>query len=365
MSRWAPVTSGPISFSGSVPGPTLSARTLGASFSISGSADCADGDGDRDGHAALASGSIGRAHQPVDRLVEVGVRHDDQVVLRAAQRLDALAGVRGGPVDVLGDRGGADEAHRRDVGMGEDGVHRLGVAVDDVQHALGQAGLGQQLGEAQRAGRVLLRRLQDERVAAGDRHRKHPHRHHGREVERGDAGAHAERLAQRPAIHAGADRLGELALQEMRDAAGELDHLEPAHQRAARVRQHLAVLGGDHRGQLVGVLLDQLLELEHDAGTAQRRRGGPAGEGLARGRDRRVDLGAVAKATRFATSPVAGLNTSPVRPPAPATVLPAMKCPIVSTITLLPFRGRMLTGRGGREQKFQVVPVAGELVCRR
>ena len=35
---------------------------------------------------------------------------------------------------------------------------------------------------------IALGRLQDEGVAAGHRDRKHPHRHHGREVERGDAG---------------------------------------------------------------------------------------------------------------------------------------------------------------------------------
>src|SRR5213076_1539465 len=59
-------------------------------------------------------------------------------------------------------------------------------------------------------------------------HRKHPHRHHRREIERRDAGADAERLAHRPAVDATPDLLGEFALQQMRDAAGELDHLDTA-----------------------------------------------------------------------------------------------------------------------------------------
>ena len=62
--------------------------------------------------------------------VEVGVGQHEHVVLRAAERLDALA-VRGaGLVDVLRDRGGADEGDGLDVGVGEQGVDGLLVAVE-------------------------------------------------------------------------------------------------------------------------------------------------------------------------------------------------------------------------------------------
>src|SRR3546814_5659279 len=44
--------------------------------------------------------------------------------------------------------------------------------------------------------RVAFGRLQDEGVAAGERNREHPHRHHRREVERRDAGNHAQGLAE-------------------------------------------------------------------------------------------------------------------------------------------------------------------------
>ncbi len=52
---------------------------------------------------------------------------------------------------------------------------------------------------------IALRGLEDEGVAADQRHRKHPQRHHGRKVERRDAGGHAQRLAQRVAVDARAD----------------------------------------------------------------------------------------------------------------------------------------------------------------
>ena len=111
-----------------------------------------------------------------------------------------------------------------------------------------------QLGQGQRAGRVLLRRLEDEGVAAGDGERRHPQRDHGREVEGRDAGADADRVADREQVDAAADLMAELALHQLRQAAGELDHLEPAGDRALRVLERLAVLVGDQAGQPVDVL---------------------------------------------------------------------------------------------------------------
>jgi acyl-CoA reductase-like NAD-dependent aldehyde dehydrogenase len=75
-------------------------------------------------------------------------------------------------------------------------------------------------------------------------------------------------------------RLGELmmeagalsvfALQGMRDAAGELDHLQAALDVALRVGDDLAVLAREHLGHLVHIGFDEPLEVEHDAGAALR-----------------------------------------------------------------------------------------------
>jgi hypothetical protein len=51
----------------------------------------ADGDGHRDGHAALAGGAVGAGGDVVGGELQVGVRQDDRVVLGAAEGLDALA----------------------------------------------------------------------------------------------------------------------------------------------------------------------------------------------------------------------------------------------------------------------------------
>ena len=106
-----------------------------------------------------------------------------------------------------------------------------------------------------RHGRIALRRLEDEGVAAGDRRRAFPQRDHGREIERRDAGDDAERLAQRIEVDAGAGAFGVFALQQMRDAAGELDHLEAALDVALGVGEGLAVLGGQQPGEVVVFLL--------------------------------------------------------------------------------------------------------------
>jgi hypothetical protein len=52
------------------------------------------GNGDRYRHATLSGRAVGGAHDRVDRLVEIGVRHDDHVVLRAAERLESSACAR-------------------------------------------------------------------------------------------------------------------------------------------------------------------------------------------------------------------------------------------------------------------------------
>ena len=118
------------------------------------------------------------------------------------------------------------------------------VAVDDVEDAVWEAGFFEHLGQKERGAGVALAGLEDEGVAAGNGDGEHPHRHHRGKVERRDAGDDAERLAHGPAIDAGADLLGELALEQLRDAGGELDDLKAARGFALRVGEDLAVLAG-------------------------------------------------------------------------------------------------------------------------
>ena len=239
----------------------------------------AHGDGDRDRHAALAGRTVAGADQRIDGLVEIGVGHDDHVVLGAAEALDAFAVRAAAAVDVLRDRRGADEADGGDLGMVEDGVDGFLVAVHDLEDAVGQAGFLHQLGEHQRHGGVALGGLEDEGVAAGDGRAHLPHRDHRREVEGRDAGGDAERLAHRIHVDAGAGGVGEFALQEMRRADAEFGDLKAAHHVAAGVRQGLAVLAGEGLGELVHVAVEECYELHHHPRPALRVGGAPGGLG--------------------------------------------------------------------------------------
>ena len=60
-----------------------------------------DHHGDRQRHAALAGRAERAAHQRVDRGVQIGVRHDDRLILRRAEGLHPLAVRAGGGVDMF------------------------------------------------------------------------------------------------------------------------------------------------------------------------------------------------------------------------------------------------------------------------
>ena len=142
-------------------------------------------------------------------------------------------------------------------GCVEDRVDRDLVAVDDVEDAVRDARPRRSSSARKLAAdgsfsdglrmNVLPRR---------DGRREHPHRDHRREVERGDAGHHAERLADLVDVDAARDLLGEAALEQARDAARELEVLEAAGDLAEGIGRDLAVLGGEQRGDLLAVRLD-------------------------------------------------------------------------------------------------------------
>ncbi len=244
--------------------------------------DVAHGHHHRDRHAPLAGRPEPGVHGGVGSEVEVRVRQDHHVVLGAAEGLDALAVAGPGLVDVLGDRGRADERDRLHVRVGQQRVDRHPVPVHDVVHAVGEPGLPPELSDEVRRTRVLLTRLDDHRVARCDGDRVEPHGHHSGEVERRDDAHDPERLAHGVYVDTGGDPRRVAPLEQVRYAARELDHLEAAGHLAQCVGQDLAVLGGDDRGELPPPLVEQLAEGEQDLGPPGQRRGAPVGEGRPR-----------------------------------------------------------------------------------
>ena len=100
-------------------------------------------------------------------------------------------------------------------------------------------------------------------------------RDHAREVERRDAGADANGLADGVHVDRRAGAFGELTLLQVRNAADEFADFEAADDIALGVFDGLAMLRGEQRRQLVHVLVQEFDELEEDAGAALRVGGGP------------------------------------------------------------------------------------------
>ena len=291
------MTSGPICDSRVVAGADDDRRHPLGDGGDQRSATRADGDDHRDGHAALARRAVAGGDGRVGRGGDVGVGQHDHVVLGPAERLArACRGAppsrrRAGRSGVLPTKETAATS-----GSVEQRVDRDGVTVDDVEHAVGHAGLAGQLGEEERGRRVPLGGLEHEGVAAGDGVGQHPERDHHREVERRDAGDDAQRLEHGVDVHAGG-HLGRVrALEQVRDAAGELDVLEPARHLAGGVAQHLAVLGRDGGGQVGRGPADQVAQAKEDGGAGAERAGAPFGGGLGRRGDRVATSSAAARA---------------------------------------------------------------------
>ena len=233
--------------------------------------DGVDGNERGDGHAPLARRAEARVDRGVGSKVKVGVGQHEHVVLGATKGLDTLARLRAALVDVLRDRGRADEGDRGDPRVVEDRVDRFLVTVDDVHDAVGQARLAPQLCHGVDGRGVLLGGLDDDGVAAGDGYRHEPHRHHGREVERRDDTDNTEWLEDRVGVDAVGDVFGEATLEQVRDTAGELDDLQATGDLTEGVRGDLAVLSGDEGGNALLVVVEQLAEGEEHLGAAGER----------------------------------------------------------------------------------------------
>lgn len=232
-----------------------------------------DDHGRRARHATLARTAKRGFDDAARGIFHVRVRHEDDVILRAAVGLHPLAVLRPHFVNVPRNRRRAHERNRLHLRMGEQRLHDLASALHEVQHPFREAGLLQQLCDLDRRERNFLARFEHKRVSAGKGHRIHPQRlAHAGKVERRDARANAQRLAQRLAINPTRDVLEHLPHQQRRHAARKLDHLDAALHVPARLGERFAVLAGVAPHQLVEVFFEQLPELEQNARALDRRR---------------------------------------------------------------------------------------------
>ena len=215
----------------------------------------------RNGHATLASSTVTRTHQSICSLVHIRVRHDNHVVFRAAKTLDAFAVRTARRIDIFSNRSRAHEANRLNGVIVQDCIDGHFIAVHNLQNTFGQTGFFHQFCKHQRHGWVTLGRLEDKRVTAGNRGRKHPHRDHRRKVERRNARRHPKRLAHGIHINAGARAVGVFALQKMRRTDAIFNHFKTALHVPFGIWNSLAMLTAQGLGQFLHIAVQQIYKL--------------------------------------------------------------------------------------------------------
>src|SRR5450830_71328 len=100
---------------------------------VAGVTDC---NGNRDRHATFTRRTVGCTDQCVDRDLHICVRHDDHVILGAAQCLYAFALGAAACINVFGKRRRADEADGFDFRMIKQCIDSDLVALDHAEHAV-------------------------------------------------------------------------------------------------------------------------------------------------------------------------------------------------------------------------------------
>ena len=256
----------------------------------------------------MPGGPERRPDDPVDGLVDHRVGHHDHMVLGAAERLHALAGVRGPLVDDPRDRGRPDERHRVDPRVLKDPLDHLATAVDEIDDARRQIKRVELCKRDLLGQRHLLGGLEYEAVTARDRERQEPERHHRREVERHDRRAHADRLADRLGVDVARDVLEVGALHRRRDRARALHHLDHARDLGASIGERLAHLGRHRPGEIIASRDQPLAQLEQLPRPPDHRDPTPLGQRRARGRHGRAEVGRTGQRHPRQHLPVSGVG---------------------------------------------------------
>jgi ParB family chromosome partitioning protein len=233
----------------------------------------------------------------LDRGVDVGVVAHDHRVRAAELERQPLHRGRRDRGHAAADLGRARERDAPHVGMADERVaDDRAVAGHDVQHAVRHARLGEDARDLERRERRRRGRLGDDRVAAGQRRRDLRAEQRQREVVRRDRGADAHRAAHDLTV-GGAERGRQLLVgaAHLRRRLGVVaDPVREVRDLARRLHERLALLRGQHAGEVLRALLDERRCLREDRravlGVGRR----PLGERALRRLDGEVDVGGVA-----------------------------------------------------------------------
>ncbi len=216
----------------------------------------------RDGEATLSRASESAVGNNLCSHRHVGVRQDDDVILRAPLALGALAIRARASVNVPRNRRRTDKADRSHRWMIDQRIDSNLASIDQIGHAFGQSRLLQQFESEFHGERHALRGLDDQSVPAGNRVRQKPERDHARKIKCRDRRHHAQRLPNHSLVDAARHIFQVITLHHHGNAAGHLDVLDSAPHFRLGFDQRLAVLLRDDAPEIVEMLFKQHLQLE-------------------------------------------------------------------------------------------------------
>ncbi len=133
--------------------------TMGVSFSIRRLAVSSPTERPRKSPCSARRQSVARTHQRICGLVEIGIGHDDHVVLGAAEALGALAVHGRRAIDIALRSAWSRRRKCRRYPGGSAGHRQQPCHRDDIENARRQASLDHQFGQADRHRRIALGRL--------------------------------------------------------------------------------------------------------------------------------------------------------------------------------------------------------------
>ena len=132
--------------------------------------------------------------------------------------------------------------------------------------------------------------LEDHGVAGGDSVRKKPEGNHGREIESGDGGDDAERLANHDFVNAAGDVFEVITLHHHGNAAGDFDVFDSAAEFGFGFGESFAVFDGYKSAEFVDMLFKEHFEFEERLDAVLGRSAAPVREGGGSGFDGGIDF---------------------------------------------------------------------------
>lgn len=136
-------------------------------------------------------------------------------------------------------------------------------ALDYINDTGGELDLIEQLDKQADCRRSSLAGLDDVGVAAGNSNWEHPERNHGREIERADSSANAQRHSVAVAVDTRGEVPNSFPHHNMADPTSLLDDLQPSEDITFRVRQRLPMLLSDNLGDFILMRSHLGLVFEH------------------------------------------------------------------------------------------------------